>query len=65
MGGKSTYLRAAGLTVILAQMGCFVPCDSARFSVFVGIHTRVGASDYQCLFYYFFINVVFFDVIFR
>uniref|UniRef100_A0A915D5Y3 DNA mismatch repair proteins mutS family domain-containing protein n=1 Tax=Ditylenchus dipsaci TaxID=166011 RepID=A0A915D5Y3_9BILA len=47
MGGKSTYLKSAALTVFMAQMGCIVPCDSARFSMIDGIFTRVGAADYQ------------------
>jgi DNA mismatch repair protein MutS len=45
MGGKSTYLRQAALTVILAQMGSFVPARSARLSVVDRIFTRIGASD--------------------
>src|SRR5437868_1837164 len=45
MGGKSTYLRQAALTVILAQMGSFVPARTARLSVVDRVFTRIGASD--------------------
>jgi DNA mismatch repair protein MutS len=45
MGGKSTYLRQAALTVILAQMGSFVPARSARLGVVDRVFTRIGASD--------------------
>jgi DNA mismatch repair protein MutS len=45
MGGKSTYLRQAALSVILAQMGSFVPARSARLSVVDRVFTRIGASD--------------------
>jgi DNA mismatch repair protein MutS len=45
MGGKSTYLRQAALTVIMAQMGSFVPARSARLSVVDRVFTRIGASD--------------------
>ncbi len=45
MGGKSTYLRQAALTVILAQMGSFVPAHSARLGVVDRVFTRIGASD--------------------
>ena len=45
MGGKSTYLRQAALIVILAQMGSFVPAQSARLGVVDRIFTRIGASD--------------------
>uniref|UniRef100_A0A183CGT2 W2 domain-containing protein n=1 Tax=Globodera pallida TaxID=36090 RepID=A0A183CGT2_GLOPA len=48
MGGKSTYLKAAALTVLMGQMGSFVPCASATFSMIDGIYTRVGAGDFQC-----------------
>jgi len=45
MGGKSTYLRQAALIAILAQMGSFVPADSAILPVIDRIFTRIGASD--------------------
>ena len=45
MGGKSTYLRQAALTVVMAQMGSFVPARSARLGVVDRIFTRIGASD--------------------
>lgn len=45
MGGKSTYLRQAALIAILAQMGSFVPAESARLPMIDRIFTRIGASD--------------------
>ena len=45
MGGKSTYLRQSALTVILAQMGSFVPARSARLGIVDRVFTRIGASD--------------------
>jgi DNA mismatch repair protein MutS len=45
MGGKSTYLRQSALTVILAQMGSFVPARSARIGIVDRVFTRIGASD--------------------
>ncbi len=45
MGGKSTYLRQAALIAILAQMGSFVPAESAQLPLLDRIFTRIGASD--------------------
>ncbi|KAJ2714360.1 MutS protein 1, partial [Coemansia spiralis] len=45
MGGKSTYLRQIALTSILAQMGSFVPADSARLDIADAIYSRIGARD--------------------
>jgi DNA mismatch repair protein MutS len=45
MGGKSTYLRQTALSVILAQMGSFVPASSARLGIVDRVFTRIGASD--------------------
>ncbi len=45
MAGKSTYMRQMAITVILAQIGCFVPAKSAKMPIFDAIFTRIGASD--------------------
>lgn len=45
MAGKSTYMRQLAITVIMAQIGCFVPASKATIPVFDAIFTRIGASD--------------------
>lgn len=45
MAGKSTIMRQVALTVILAQMGSFVPAESAQLPIYDAIYTRIGASD--------------------
>ncbi|KAK9415292.1 putative DNA mismatch repair protein [Seiridium unicorne] len=45
MGGKSSYVRAVALLVLLAQIGSFVPADAMSLTPCDGIYTRMGASD--------------------
>lgn len=45
MAGKSTYMRQLAITVIMAQIGCFVPANKATLPIFDAIFTRIGASD--------------------
>ena len=45
MAGKSTYMRQNALIAVMAHMGSFVPCKSAKIPIIDRIFTRVGASD--------------------
>lgn len=45
MSGKSTFMRQLAITIIMAQIGSFVPADKADLPIFDAIYTRIGASD--------------------
>lgn len=45
MAGKSTFMRELAISVIMCQIGCFVPASKATLPIFDAIYTRIGASD--------------------
>lgn len=45
MGGKSSYIRQVALLVIMTQIGCYIPADSAEMSICDRIFTRIGSHD--------------------
>lgn len=47
MGGKSTFIKSAAISVVMAQCGSMIPAEDARVSVVDGVYTRIGAGDKQ------------------
>ena len=45
MGGKSSYVRSVALISIMAQIGSYVPCESAKLGLLDAVYTRMGAFD--------------------
>ncbi|XP_069137452.1 DNA mismatch repair protein Msh3-like [Argopecten irradians] len=45
MGGKSSYIKQVALITVMAQIGSYVPAESARLGILDAVHTRMGASD--------------------
>lgn len=45
MAGKSTYMRQLALLAVMAQIGCYVPAESAELPIFDQVFTRIGAAD--------------------
>lgn len=45
MSGKSTYMRQLALSIIMGQMGCYIPASRAELPIFDKIFTRIGAMD--------------------
>ena len=45
MAGKSTYIRQVALLVLMAQMGCYIPAESANIGITDRVFTRIGAAD--------------------
>lgn len=45
MGGKSAFMRMVGIFVLMAQIGSYVPAESATLPLFDGLYSRMGASD--------------------
>lgn len=45
MSGKSTYMRQLALSIIMMQIGCFIPAQAAKLPLFDQIFTRIGAAD--------------------
>eukprot|EP00817_Percolomonadidae_sp_ATCC50343_P002580 CAMPEP_0117433878 /NCGR_PEP_ID=MMETSP0758-20121206/13166_1 /TAXON_ID=63605 /ORGANISM="Percolomonas cosmopolitus, Strain AE-1 (ATCC 50343)" /LENGTH=460 /DNA_ID=CAMNT_0005224835 /DNA_START=323 /DNA_END=1702 /DNA_ORIENTATION=- len=45
MGGKSTYLKLIGITILMAQIGMFIPAKSGKISIRTALNVRIGAAD--------------------
>jgi DNA mismatch repair protein MSH3 len=45
MGGKSCYIRQVALVTIMAQVGSYIPADSATLTPLDAVYTRMGAED--------------------